>query len=427
MLVISLELTLFVFVLLPLSGIIISGISKKLKAKSLLAQQETGIFLSFIEETLSGLKIIKGFNAESRIAQKFMSSTNKFRKLMNSVVHRKVLASPMSEFLGSATIIVILWYGGQLVLSDESDLKPEQFLTYIGLFYLILSPAKLIASAFYKIQKGDASAQRILSILEAPIAIKDKPNSIYKETFEHSITFENVSFKYEDAYVLRNFSLTIKKGQTVALVGPSGSGKSTIANLLPRFYDIKEGAIKIDGIDIRELKQHDLRKLIGLVTQDSVLFNDTIKNNLCLSVAHATNEEIIEATKVANAYEFIKDLPGQLENNIGDSGNKLSGGQKQRLNIARAILKNPEILILDEATSALDNESEKLVQDALEKMTKNSTSLVIAHRLSTIQNADHIVVMKNGKIVEQGVHKALLEQKGTYFNMLNSHSRNSSE
>ena len=418
MLVISTKLTLFVFILLPISGIIISSVSKRLKTKSLLAQQETGNFLSFIEETLTGLRVIKGFNAEHKIGQKFKDSTKKFKQLMTSVLHRKTLASPMSEFLGSTTIIIILWYGGKLVLSDQSGLKPEQFLTYIGLFYLILNPVKALTTAFYNIQKGNASAERILSILETKNTIVDKPNAIDKTSFENNFSFENISFKYKDEYVLKNFSLTIEKGQTVALVGQSGSGKSTLANLITRFYDVNEGVVKIDGQDIKDFSQKSLRGLMGIVTQDSILFNDTVKNNICLGVENATDEAVLKASKVANAYEFIKDLPEQFETNIGDSGNTLSGGQKQRLSIARAVLKNPPIMVLDEATSALDTESEQLVQKALEEMTKNRTSLVIAHRLSTIQSADKIVVLRKGQIVEQGKHHELLAKKGDYFKLV---------
>ena len=422
MFAISAKLTLFVFILLPVSGFIISAVGKKLKASSLLAQQETGNFLSFIEETLTGLRVIKGFNAEDKIEKKFTDSTTKFKNLMTSVLHRKTLASPMSEFLGSATIIAILWFGGRLVLGENSDMKPQEFFGYIGLFYLVLNPAKAISTAFYNIQKGNASAERILKILETENTIIDKPNAPEKESFNGEINFENISFKYKDEYVLKDFSLTIEKGKTVALVGQSGSGKSTLASLITRFYDVNKGAIKIDGINIKDITQKSLRGLMGIVTQDSILFNDTIKNNICLGVEQASDEDVLEASKIANAYEFIKDLPKQFETNIGDSGNTLSGGQKQRLSIARAVLKNPPIMVLDEATSALDTESEQLVQKALEEMTKNRTSLVIAHRLSTIQKADLIVVMKKGKIVEQGKHKELLAKEGEYFKLVTMQS-----
>jgi len=422
MFAISAKLTLFVFILLPVSGFIISSIGKKLKANSLLAQQETGNFLSFIEETLTGLRVIKGFNAEDKIEKKFNNSTTTFRNLMTSVLHRKTLASPMSEFLGSATIIAILWYGGRLVLGENSDMTPQEFFGYIGLFYLVLNPAKAISTAFYNIQKGNASAERILTVLETENTITDKSNASEKTTFDNQITFENISFKYKDDFVLKDFSLTIPKGKTVALVGQSGSGKSTLANLITRFYDVNSGVIKIDGIDIKDITQKSLRGLMGIVTQESILFNDTVKNNISLGVENSTTDQVIEASKIANAHEFIKDLPKQYETNIGDSGNTLSGGQKQRLSIARAVLKNPPIMILDEATSALDTESEQLVQKALEKMMENRTSLVIAHRLSTIQKADLIVVMKKGEIVEQGKHQELLANKGEYFKLVTMQS-----
>ncbi|PHQ55694.1 MAG: antibiotic ABC transporter ATP-binding protein [Lutibacter sp.] len=422
MFAISMKLTLFVFMLLPISGFIISAIGKKLKANSLLAQQETGNFLSFIEETLTGLRVIKGFNAEDKLEGKFNNSTRKFRNLMTSVLHRKTLASPMSEFLGSATIIAILWFGGRLVLGANSEMSPQEFFGYIGLFYLVLNPAKAISTAYYDIQKGTASAERIFKIIETKNTIIDKHNARKKETFDTSITFENISFKYKNDFVLKNFSLTLKKGQTVALVGQSGSGKSTLANLITRFYDVNTGVIKIDGLDIKDITQKSLRGLMGIVTQESILFNDTVKNNISLGVTNATNEQVIGASKIANAHEFIKDLPLQYETNIGDSGNTLSGGQKQRLSIARAVLKNPPIMILDEATSALDTESEQLVQMALEKMMENRTSIVIAHRLSTIKKADIIVVLKKGEIVEQGKHDELLAVNGEYFKLVTMQS-----
>ncbi|MBL4939090.1 MAG: ABC transporter ATP-binding protein, partial [Lutibacter sp.] len=422
MFAISTKLTLFVFLLLPISGFIISAIGKKLKANSLLAQQETGNFLSFIEETLTGLRVIKGFNAEDKLEGKFNNSTRKFRNLMTSVLHRKTLASPMSEFLGSATIIAILWFGGRLVLGDKSDMSPQEFFGYIGLFYLVLNPAKAISTAYYEIQKGTASAERIFKVIETENTIIDKDNALKKETFDTAITFENISFKYKNDYVLKNFSLTLQKGQTVALVGQSGSGKSTLANLITRFYDVNKGIIKIDGINIKDITQKSLRGLMGIVTQESILFNDTVINNVSLGVEKVNLENVVEASKIANAHEFITDLPEQYETNIGDSGNTLSGGQKQRLNIARAVLKNPPIMILDEATSALDTESEQLVQKALEKMMENRTSIVIAHRLSTIKKADLIVVLKKGEIVEQGKHNELLALKGEYFKLVTMQS-----
>jgi len=422
MLFMSVKLTMFVFILLPVSGFIISSISKKLKAKSTKAQEETGNFLSFIEETLTGLRVIKGFNAEERITKKFTNSTNTFRKLMISVTHRKGLASPMSEFLGSATIIAILYYGGTEVLSNTSALKPEEFMGYIVLFYTVLNPIKAITTAYYNIQRGDASAKRIMDVLNTNNPIQDIPNAFVKSNFTNKIEFKNISFKYKEDYVLKDFSLKIKKGQSVALVGQSGSGKSTLANLITRFYDVNEGAILIDGKNIKEITKKSLRDLMGIVTQDSILFNDTIANNIKLGTENATDNEILEASEIANAYEFIENLPEQFETNIGDSGNTLSGGQKQRLSIARAVLKNPPIMILDEATSALDTESEQLVQVALEKMMQNRTSLVIAHRLSTIQKADLIVVLKKGQIVEQGKHEDLLAKNGEYFKLVTMQS-----
>jgi len=422
MLFMSLKLTLFVFVLLPVSGFIISSISKKLKAKSVKAQKETGNFLSFIEETLTGLRIIKGFNAEKIIASKFNASTKEFKSLMTSVFHRQTLASPMSEFLGSATIIAILWYGGSEVLSKTSNLQPDEFFGYIVLFYTVLNPIKLITTAFYKIQKGEASAERIMAVLNAENEIKDLENALVKSEFINEIEFKNISFKYKDDDILKDFSLTIKKGETVALVGQSGSGKSTLANLLTRFYDVNEGAVFIDGINIKEVTKKSLRALMGIVSQDSILFNDTIANNIKLGAQNATDLAVLKASEIANANEFIQQLPKKFDTNIGDSGNTLSGGQKQRLSIARAVLKNPPIMILDEATSALDTESEQLVQAALEKMMQNRTSLVIAHRLSTIQKADKIVVLKKGEIVEEGKHQDLLAKKGEYFKLVNMQS-----
>ncbi|WP_299668952.1 ABC transporter ATP-binding protein [uncultured Polaribacter sp.] len=422
MLFMSVKLTLFVFILLPVSGFIISSVSKKLKANSVKAQKETGNFLSFIEETLTGLRIIKGFNAEHVIEKKFNDSTSSFRKLMTSVFHRQTLASPMSEFLGSATIIAILWYGGVEVINKTSALDSSKFLGYILLFYTVLNPIKLITTTYYNVQKGEASAERIMQVLNTENQIKDKINATAKEEFKSKIEFKNISFKYKKEYVLKDFSLTINKGETVALVGQSGSGKSTLANLITRFYDVGKGDIIIDNQNIKDITKKSLRNLMGIVSQDSILFNDTITNNIKLGAQNASDLAVLDAAKIANAYEFIRELPLQFETNIGDSGNTLSGGQKQRLSIARAVLKNPPIMILDEATSALDTESEQLVQIALEKMMKNRTSLVIAHRLSTIQKADKIVVMKKGKIVEQGKHDELLDKKGEYFKLVNMQS-----
>lgn len=421
MLVISPQLTLFVFVFLPISGFIISVIGKKLKSKSNQAQEENSHFLSIVEETLSSLKIIKGFNAEDKFRQKFRSSTNRLKIILDNLLNRQNLASPTSEFLGVFVIVIILWFGGNMVLVDGT-LEGETFIGFIALAYNILTPAKQISKASYSVKKGNAAAERIFQVLETESNIVDAPNAIEKTAFEEAVEIENISFRYEDENVLNNFSIKVLKGTAVALVGQSGSGKSTIANLVTRFYDVNEGSIKVDGTDIREISKKSLRGLMGLVTQDSILFNDTIRNNVGMGKDNATEEEIIEALKIANAWEFVRDLPQGMDTNIGDSGNKLSGGQKQRLSIARAVLKNPPIMILDEATSALDTESERLVQKALENMMKNRTSIVIAHRLSTIQNADNIVVMKKGEIVEQGRHEELLALKGTYEKLVSMQS-----
>ena len=411
---ISAKLTLFAFIFLPITGFIISAVGKRLKAQSLVAQKENGVFLSFLEETLGGLKVIKGFNAEGKLAQKFTESTNRFKTIMTSVLQRKGLASPLSEFLGVAVVITVLWYGGSLVFSENGPLKPQEFMGYIGLFYTIINPVKAITTVNYSIKKGNAAGERIFEILETENTIKEPENPKQISTLHQGIVFKNVAFKYEDENVLDDFNLKVNKGHTVALVGQSGSGKSTVANLVTRFYDVDHGSIEIDGVNIKEISKKSLRGMMGLVTQDSILFNDSVKNNIALGKDGVTDEEIMEAAKIANAHEFIIDLPQGYNTNIGDSGNKLSGGQKQRLSIARAVLKNPPIMILDEATSALDTESEKLVQDALEKMMRNRTSIVIAHRLSTIQNADSIVVMNKGKIVEQGTHEELMRSKKGY-------------
>jgi len=421
MLVISPKLTLFVFIFIPISGILISLIGKSLKRKSDKVQKEQGLFLSTLEETLGGLKIIKGFTAEKIFNNKFKESTNRFYKFSNTLINRQNLASPTSEFLGIAVIGILLWYGGQMVLLDKS-LNAGLFITYMGLAYQILTPAKAISQASYSVKKGNAAAERVLEILETESNIVDLPNAIKKTEFNTDINIKNISFKYQDDWVLNDFSLKVPKGHTVALVGQSGSGKSTIANLITRFYDVNKGSINIDSDNIKTITQNSLRKLLGLVTQDSILFNDTVKGNLLIGNKNASDEEIIDALKIANAWEFVELLPKGIESNIGDSGNKLSGGQKQRLSIARAVLKNPPIMILDEATSALDSESEQLVQNALENMMKNRTSIVIAHRLSTIQKANNIVVLSKGKIVEQGKHQELLEKKGVYFNLVKMQS-----
>ena len=423
MFAISVKLTLFVFVFIPISGYIISLIGKSLKSKSQSLQSEGGYLISIVEESLSGLKVVKSYNAEGSFKKRFNDSVERLLKLSNSIGRKNNLASPFSEFMGIIVIAVLLWFGGNMVLVDKlpdgrAILEGAQFLAYMGLAYNILTPAKAISKATYAVKSGMAAAQRVFEVLEVENAITDKPNAIVKASFDTDITIENINFKYEEENVLKNFSLQVPKGKTVALVGQSGSGKSTIANLLTRFYDVQEGTIKIDGTDIKDMTMNSLRHLLGLVTQDSILFNDTIKNNILIGKENATDEEILDALKVANAYEFVQDLPNGIYTNIGDAGNKLSGGQKQRLNIARAVLKNPPIMILDEATSALDTESEKFVQVALENMMQNRTSIVIAHRLSTIQKADKIVVMHRGEIVEQGTHDELLVLNGTYSKLV---------
>lgn len=415
------KLTLFVFLFLPISGFLISKIGKSLKKGSLKVQQEQGVFLSILEETMGGLRIIKAFHAEKLFQDKFEQSNERFYKYSNKVMNRQNLASPLSELLGIITIGILLVYGGYLVFVDKS-LDASFFIGYILLAYNILTPAKAIAKASYSIKRADGSAHRILELLESENTITDIENPIEKTGFNQHISINNISFKYENQYVLKDFSLEIPKGTTVALVGQSGSGKSTIANLLTRFYDVNKGSIEIDGVDIRNISKKSLRGLMGIVSQDSILFNDTVANNLKLGKPLASDGEVLEAAEISNSYEFIKDLPDGFETNIGDSGNKLSGGQKQRLSIARAVLKNPPIMILDEATSALDTESERLVQDALEKMMKNRTSIVIAHRLSTIQNADRIVVLSKGKIAEQGKHQELLDKKGIYYSLVEMQS-----
>lgn len=421
MFVISAKLTIFVLVFIPISGFIISKIGKNLKAKSLLAQNEGGHLISIVEESLTGLKVVKSYNAETNFKQKFNDSVTRLLKLSNSIGNKNNLASPLSEFMGITTIAVLLWYGGNLVLV-QGTLEGSAFIVYLTLAYNILTPAKAISKASYSVKNGLAAAERVFEVLEVENEITNKENAVQKNTFEDAITIQNINFRYEKENVLKDFSLTVKKGHTVALVGQSGSGKSTIANLLTRFYDVNEGTIAIDGIPIKDFNLHSLRGLMGLVTQDSILFNDTIKANISLGKQDATDEEIIEALKIANAYEFVKDLPEGIYTNIGDAGGKLSGGQKQRLSIARAVLKNPPIMILDEATSALDTESEKFVQVALENMMQNRTSIVIAHRLSTIQKADLIVVMQKGKIVEQGTHSELIALNGTYNKLVTMQS-----
>ncbi|MEQ3664986.1 MULTISPECIES: ABC transporter ATP-binding protein [unclassified Olleya] len=421
MLKISVNLTLFVFVFMPISGFIISRIGKNLKSKSTKAQEESGKLISIVEESLTGLKVVKSYNAESSFTKKFNNSVDRLLKLSNSIGNKNNLASPMSEFMGIVTIAILLWYGGNLVLVEKT-LEGELFLVYLLLAYNILTPAKAISKASYSVKNGLAAAERVFEILEQEETITSNSDAIDLTSFSHEINIENINFRYEEENVLKKFSLKVPKGKSVALVGQSGSGKSTIANLLTRFYDVNEGNITIDGNDIKTVTKKSLRNLMGLVTQDSILFNDTIKNNILIGKPDATEDQIIDALKIANAWEFVSELPKGIETNVGDAGNNFSGGQKQRLSIARAVLKNPPIMILDEATSALDTESERLVQVALENMMKNRTSIVIAHRLSTIQNADQIIVMQKGEIVEQGTHTELLEKNGMYKKLVEMQS-----
>jgi subfamily B ATP-binding cassette protein MsbA len=413
MFILSTKLTLFVLIFMPISGYIISRLAKNLRAQSLQAQKESGFLISIVDETLGGLKVIKSYNAEPNFKNRFHDSVTRLLNLTNSIGSRNNLATPLSEFLGVTTIAVLLFYGGNLVLIEKT-LDGATFIVYLTLAFNILTPAKAISKALYSVKNGLAAAERVFEVLEVENEITSKENAIVKNTFESNITIKNINFKYENDYVLKDFSFQVKKGQTIALVGQSGSGKSTIANLLTRFYDVNQGTISIDGTNIQDLNLQSLRGLMGLVTQDSILFNDSIKANISLGKPDATDDEIIEALKIANAFEFVSELPKGIHTNIGDSGNKLSGGQKQRLSIARAVLKNPPIMILDEATSALDTESEKFVQVALENMMQNRTSIVIAHRLSTIQKADSIIVMQKGKIVEQGNHDELITLNGMY-------------
>lgn len=417
MFMISVKLSLFVLIFIPVSGFVISLIGKSLKRNSNKVQKEQGHFLSIVDETLSGLKVIKGFNGEKNFSTKFEASTKRFYNYSNKLLNKQNLAGPTSEFLGISVIAALLWYGGQMVL-NEKTLDPSLFLVYMGLAYQILTPAKAISKASYSIKRGNAAAERVMDILNTDSTLEDVSNATKKTSFDEAIELNEIHFKYEEKYVLKNFSISVPKGKTVALVGQSGSGKSTIANLVTRFYDVNDGHIKIDGTNIKTITKHSLRNLIGLVTQDSILFNDSIKSNIMLGKDNASDTQVIKALKIANAWEFVKDLPNGINTNIGDSGNKLSGGQKQRISIARAVLKNPPIMILDEATSALDTESERLVQIALENMMKNRTSIIIAHRLSTIQNADEIIVMQKGEIVEKGKHLELLDKKGVYSNLV---------
>ncbi|MBT4344592.1 MAG: ABC transporter ATP-binding protein [Flavobacteriales bacterium] len=414
LIIISPQLTIFVVILLPLTGILIGVIGRSLKKSSDRGQNKMGDLLSIIDENISGLRIIKAFDAEHHINSNFERESRNYKKIMTKLLRKKDLSSPMSEFLSTIVLVIVMWFGGQLVLMGEGNLSAEEFIGYILIFSQIIPPAKSLTSSYYFIQKGSAAAQRIYEVLDTENQISDAVNPKHIKLLNTQIDFKNISFKYDNTEVLKNINFSIEKGKMIALVGQSGSGKSTLADLLARFYDLEKGKILIDNHEIKSIALTDLRRLMGIVSQESILFNDSIYNNIRLGKLDASKDEIINAAKVANAHQFILDSKNGYQTNIGDRGNKLSGGQKQRISIARAVLKNPEILILDEATSSLDTESEKLVQNALEKLMKARTSLVIAHRLSTIKNADEIIVLDKGVIVERGTHDDLISKNGHY-------------
>lgn len=423
MIVISWQLTVFVLLLLPVAGMAMGRIGRRLKRASLETQQQWGALLSNIEETLGGLRIIKAFNAEEKVMARFHRGTQRFFDLSNSVARRQSLAHPMSEFLGTFTIAIVLWFGGTLIISGSSTISAPEFIYYLVIFYSIINPAKELSKAMYTIQKGLASMERVDKILGAVNPIADPRHPEYIETLKGEVVYDNVTFGYDkENPVVKNVSIRIRAGETVALVGQSGSGKSTLADLLPRFYDVDSGSITVDGIDIRDLRVHDLRSFMGNVNQEAILFNDSFYNNITFGVSDATREQVEQAARIANAHDFIMASEHGYDTNIGDRGCRLSGGQRQRISIARAILKNPPILILDEATSALDSESELLVQQALERLMANRTTLVIAHRLSTIKNATLICVMHDGHIVEQGTHDELMALNGYYTRLVSMQS-----
>lgn len=411
--VLSPQLTFFLILFLPLSGLIIGRIGRTLKKKSTKAQEKLGAILSTIEETLGGIRVIKAFNAEKKQSHKFDTQNEEYLNLKNRVIRKRDLASPVSEVLGIVAIICVLWYGGRLVLRN-SFLDPGDFLAYILIFSQVIQPLKSLSAASYNIRKGAASIERIEHLIAEDVSIKEIPNPVILKDFEESLEFKNVGFSYGDKTILQNINLKIEKGKTIALVGSSGAGKSTLADLIPRFHDAVEGEILIDGTDIKKYSLKSLRNQMGIVTQEPILFNDTIANNIALGMDHVSEEQIMNAAKIANAHNFILTKENGYNTSVGERGNKLSGGEKQRLTIARAVLKNPPILILDEATSSLDTESEKLVQDAINNLMHNRTSVVIAHRLSTIRHADEIIVLQKGKIVERGTHETLIALEGFY-------------
>lgn len=416
---ISANLTLVSLLVIPVSGLVIARIVKRLKAQAVASAQSYGNMISYLDEALSGIKIIKAFNATSFIKQKFDNENRKYSSLTRSMARRQQLASPVSEFFGITTIAAIVLYGGHLIFTnDASSLKPEQFITYIALFSQVMRPAKAISDSFSNIHSGIAAGERVLELIDEKPQVVDKPDAVTINNFTDNISFQNVSFAYGDRTVLTDINLTVPKGKTIALVGPSGGGKSTLMDLIPRFMDPQSGTIKVDGVDIKDASAISLRSLMGIVNQESILFNDSIYNNIAFGKTDVSPEQVEEAARIANAHNFITETEHGYQTNIGDRGSKLSGGQRQRLCIARAVLSNPPIMLLDEATSALDTESEKLVQDALNNLMKNRTSLIIAHRLSTIQNADEIVVLENGKIIEQGNHQQLMAHNGLYRKLI---------
>ncbi len=417
MFIMSAKLTLFVLIILPVAGFLIGAIGSSLRKTSAKAMHQLGLLVSTIEETLGGLRIIKAFAAENFSKKKFTHINDEHKKLVTSALRKRDLSSPMSEFLATSALSVVLYFGGKLALNGSKELEPAVFIAYIAIFSQLIPPAKAFTDAYYNVQKGLASADRINKILDADISIRDNDNPVHLKDFNHSIEYRNASFAYikgDAGWVLKDFNLKIEKGKTIALVGQSGSGKTTIADLLPRFYDLEHGEILLDGENIKDYRLSDLRKQMGIVTQESILFNDTVFNNIAFGMETATEEDVINAAKIANAHDFIMQMPEGYQTNIGDRGGKMSGGQRQRISIARAVLKNPPILILDEATSALDTESERLVQDAITRLMENRTALVIAHRLSTIQHADEIIVLKKGEIIERGKHNELLSHNGEY-------------